>query len=94
MPGVAVVAKLVDAADLGSVWVAAHCGFESRRPHDGPNPTGEYMGKAKKPASRKPAKKPGPEAERLVIDGDWEEAVRQSLRKPKLRTPKDRKAQS
>jgi hypothetical protein len=52
----------------------------------------EHMGKQKKPASPNPAKKPGPEADRLVIEGDWEEAVKKTMEKPNPRTPMKRKA--
>lgn len=50
------------------------------------------MGKAKKPARRKPTKKPGPEADRLVIEGDWEEAVKKAMKRANPRTPEKRKA--
>ena len=34
--------------------------------------------------------KPGPEAETLKIEGNWEEAVKQALKKGKPSTPKKR----
>ena len=37
-------------------------------------------------AKKKPNRKPGPEADRLKIDGDWREAMKKAVRKPK---PKD-----
>jgi hypothetical protein len=37
--------------------------------------------KAKKPS--KPKQKPGPSEERLVIEGDWKDAVKKALRKKK-----------
>ncbi|MCI0409612.1 MAG: XRE family transcriptional regulator [Acidobacteria bacterium] len=49
-------------------------------------------GKAEQPANRKPAKKPGPEADRLVIEGDWEAAVKKAMKRPNPRTPEQRKA--
>jgi hypothetical protein len=51
------------------------------------------MSKARKPASRKPRRKPpGPQPDRLVIEGDWKDAVKTALRKPNPRPPTKRKA--
>ena len=38
---------------------------------------------------RKDKKQPGPEPERLKIEGDWEEAIKQGLKAPP--PPKDKK---
>ena len=34
-------------------------------------------------AKKKPKRKPGPEADRLKIDGDWREAMKKAVRKKK-----------
>ena len=62
---------------FGSGVLAGNCGFESRR-DQWHYTIGPIV--MEDPA---PESKPGPEPERLKIEGDWEEAVKKAMKKPR-----------
>ncbi len=73
-------AKLVNAADLGPVWLEGHCGFESRLPHAGrTHMKGTDVGARSK---ENPPRKRGPKPETLVLPGPWEGNLGTALKKP------------